>query len=296
MKREEMSDLMTFMVVAQEQSFTRAAAKLNLSQSAISHTLRKLERNLGVRLLNRTTRSVTCTEAGQRILDTLLPSIQEIEGLLNSLDDYRELPKGNIRITATDFAANYFLLPKLQHFISQYPDINIEVDATSRMVNIVAEGFDAGIRLGEQVEKDMIAVKIGKETQMVVIASPNYLSVKGIPTHPQDLLAHNCINLRMITSGAIYQWEFKDGEKDFRIKVPGSIICNNGMFAIGSAIKGLGIACVLKEAVEPYLESGELVQLLDDYTPFFPGFYLYYPSRRQNSTAFRLLIQALRLE
>jgi len=295
MKREEMSDLMTFMVVAQEQSFTRAAAKLNLSQSAISHTLRKVERNLGVRLLNRTTRSVTCTEAGQRLLDTLQPSIMEIETLLGSLDDYRQLPKGNIRLTATDFAANYFLLPKLHAFIRQYPDINIEIDATSRLVNIVAEGFDAGIRLGEQVEKDMIAVKIGAETQMVVIASPAYLNQHGCPTHPQDLLAHNCINLRMVSSGVLYQWEFQDGDKQFRIKVPGSITCNNGMFAIGSVIKGLGIGCVLKEAVEPYLASGELVQLLSDYTPFFPGFYLYYPSRRQNSTAFRLLIDALRL-
>lgn len=295
MKREEMSDLLTFMVVAQEQSFTRAAAKLNLSQSAISHTLRKVERNLGVRLLNRTTRSVTCTEAGQRLLDTLQPSIMEIETLLGSLDDYRQLPKGNIRLTATDFAANYFLLPKLHAFIRQYPDINIEIDATSRLVNIVAEGFDAGIRLGEQVEKDMIAVKIGAETQMVVIASPAYLSEHGCPAHPQDLLAHNCINLRMVSSGVLYQWEFQEGDKQFRIKVPGSITCNNGMFAIGSVMKGLGIGCVLKEAVEPYLASGELVQLLSDYTPFFPGFYLYYPSRRQHSTAFRLLIDALRL-
>ncbi|WKX25392.1 LysR family transcriptional regulator [Tatumella ptyseos] len=295
MKREEMSDLMTFMVVAQEQSFTRAAAKLNLSQSAISHTLRKVERNLGVRLLNRTTRSVTCTEAGQRLLDTLQPSIMEIETLLGSLDDYRQLPKGNIRLTATDFAANYFLLPKLHAFIRQYPDINIEIDATSRLVNIVAEGFDAGIRLGEQVEKDMIAVKIGAETQMVVIASPAYLNEHGCPAHPQDLLAHNCINLRMVSSGVLYQWEFQEGDKQFRIKVPGSITCNNGMFAIGSVMKGLGIGCVLKEAVEPHLASGELVQLLSDYTPFFPGFYLYYPSRRQNSTAFRLLIDALRL-
>lgn len=295
MKREEMSDLMTFMVVAQEQSFTRAAAKLNLSQSAISHTLRKLERNLGVRLLNRTTRSVTCTEAGQRLLDLLQPSIEEIDSLLGSLDDYRHLPKGNIRLTATDFAANYFLLPKLQDFLNQYPEITVEVDATSRMVNIVAEGFDAGIRLGEQVEKDMIAVKIGAETQMMVIASPAYLAQQGCPAHPRELLEHNCINLRMVSSGILYQWEFEEQGKPFRMKVPGSIICNNGMFAIGSAVKGLGIACVLKEAVEPYLASGELVQILADYTPFFPGFYLYYPSRRQNATAFRLLVDALRL-
>ncbi|NIG16178.1 LysR family transcriptional regulator [Pantoea sp. Cy-640] len=295
MKREEMGDLLTFMAVAEERSFTRAAAVLGISQSAISHAIKKLESNLGVRLLNRTTRNVSCTEAGSRLLETQKPAVLNIEGLIESFEDIRGQPKGNIKVTSTNFAATTFILPALERFNEKYPEINFELNATSQMIDIIEMEYDAGIRLDDQVERDMIAVRIGGESQMVIAATPEYLKKHGEPASPADLINHNCINLRMVSSGIIYSWEFEEGGKPFKVKVGGSIICNNAAFAAGCALRDLGIVCLLKESIEEFLDNGRLIQILTNWTPSFPGFHLYYPSRKQNSAAFQLFIDEIRL-
>lgn len=294
MQRDDLVDLNAFLVVAEERSFTRAAAKLGTSQSALSHTIRRLETRLGVRLLTRTTRSVAATEAGERLLGTLRPAFDEIGEQLSSLGDLREKPAGNIRITTADHAAVTILWPTLKRLLPDYPDIHVELSIDSSLTDIVAERFDAGVRLGEALAKDMIAVPIGPEQRMVVIGAPSYLERYPIPLVPQDLANHRCINLRMLTSGGLYAWELAKDGRELRVRVDGQLAFNSMQMVIHAALEGFGLGFVMEDRVLDHIAQGRLVTVLDDWCPRFPGYHLYYPSRRQPSAAFSLLVEALR--
>jgi DNA-binding transcriptional LysR family regulator len=294
MQREHMADLIAFIAVADEGSFTRAAAKLDSSQSALSHTIRRLEARLGVRLLARTTRSVAPTEAGERLLASLRPAMEEIDLSLASISELRERPAGTIRLTTTEHAAHELLWPSLKPFLERYPDINVEVSVDSGLSDIVADRFDAGIRLGESVARDMIAVSIGPEMRLVPVASPEYLARHGSPETPHDLAAHQCINLRFRTRGNLYAWEFEKDGRALNVRVDGQLTFNSMPMILKATLDGTGIAIMMESYSRPYVERGELVLLLDDWCQPFPGYHLYYPSRRQSSAAFRLLVDALR--
>lgn len=294
MNRETFGDLVAFAAVAREGSFTKAAAKLGLSQSALSHLIRGLETRLGLRLLARTTRSVSPTEAGARLLATLEPRLDEIQGELAALADLRERPSGTIRITAGDHAVETILMPKLGPFLKTYPDVKVEVSIDYGLVDIVAERFDAGIRMGEQVDKDMIAVRIGPEQRMVAVASPAYFNGRPHPTTPHDLTNHNCINLRLQSFGGLYAWEFEKDGRALRAKVDGQLTCNRVTQIVDAALMGLGIGFVPEDRVARLVEDGRLVLVLGDWCPPFPGYHLYYPTRRQPSAAFVKLVDALR--
>ncbi len=294
MRREELSDLTAFLAVAEERSFTRAAAKLGTSQSALSHTVRRLEARLGLRLLMRTTRSVAPTEAGERLLETLGPALQDIETRLDALSALRTKPAGTIRITTTESAAEMNLWPVLERFLPEHPDIKVELAIDNALTDIVAGRYDAGVRIGEQVAKDMIAVRIGPEMRFAAVASPSYFAGRPPPTTPQDLAHHICINLRLPTSGGFYAWEFEKDGRELRVRVDGQLALNTiGMILRGSAA-GLGIAYLPEDFVRAHIEDGRLVQVLHDWCAPFPGHHLYYPSRRQLSPAFALLVDALR--
>ncbi|WHZ18374.1 MAG: Transcriptional regulator, LysR family [Rhodanobacteraceae bacterium] len=294
MPRSNINDLLAFVAVARERSFTRAAAKLDVSQSALSHTLRGLEARLGVRLLNRTTRSVAPTQAGERLLQTVAPRFEEIEAELAALNSLRDKPAGTIRITAADYAANSILLPKLAKFLPKYPDIKVEIGIDDRLVDIVAERYDAGVRDGELVAKDMIAVRIGPDLRMAVVGAPAYFAKHPPPKRPQELTEHACINLRLPTRGGLYAWEFEKGRRKLNVHVEGQLVCNRPAQMLNAALAGLGLAYLLEDVVRPYLAAGRLKRVLDDWCPPFPGYHLYYPSRRQPSPAFALLVEALR--
>jgi DNA-binding transcriptional LysR family regulator len=294
MQRGDLDDLLTFLAVGQERSFTRAAAKLGVSQSALSHTIRGLEDRLGVRLLTRTTRSVAPTEAGERLLDTLIPRFAEIEAELDALRELREKPAGTIRITATDYAADVILWPKLVTFLPRYPDIKVEISVEYGLVDIVAERFDAGVRSGEQVGKDMIAVRIGPDMRMAVVGSPSYLATRSAPRRPQDLIGHDCINLRLPTRGGLYAWEFAEDGRDLRVHVEGQLVFNGTYQMLNAALAGFGLAYVPEDVAQPHIAAGRLTRVLADWCPAFSGYHLYYPSRRQSSAAFTLLVDALR--
>jgi DNA-binding transcriptional LysR family regulator len=294
MRREELVDLYAFLVVAEEQSFTRAAAKLSTSQSALSHTIRRLETHLGVRLLTRTTRSVAATEAGDRLLKTLRPAIGSIAAELSSVGELRDTPAGTIRITASDHAATTILWPVLQKFLPNYPDIHIELDVDSGFTDIVAERFDAGVRLGESIAKDMVAVRIGPDLRMVVVGSPSYLARNPRPRKPQDLAHHKCINLRLPTLGGLYAWELEKGKRELRVRVDGQLVFNSMSMIIRAAIAGFGLAFVMEDIVAGHIADGSLVTVLDDWCTPFGGYHLYYPNRRQPLAAFTLLVDALR--
>lgn len=294
MRREDIADLTMLLAVAEVGSFTGAARKLGLTQSALSHSIRRLEDRLGLRLLVRTTRSVAPTTAGERLLEVLQPSISSIEDRLSELTEMRNQPAGTIRITTSEHAAEAVLLPAVQKIVAKYPDINIELSVDNGFVDIVSDRFDAGVRLGERLEKDMIAVRIGPQMRMIPFASPDYLARHGIPQSPQDLTAHNCINLRFVGSGGIYTWEFEKDARAFNIKVDGQLTFNRSTMVIRAALLGAGIGFVLEDAVAPYLSDGSLVPLLKDWCPYFDGYFLYYPSRRHTSPAFRLLVEKLR--
>lgn len=294
MTRQSMDDLLAFLAVARERSFTRAAAQLGVSPSALSHTIRKLEERLGVRLLTRTTRSVSATEAGERLLRTIGPHFDEIGAGLAALGELRDKPAGIIRITAVDHAAETILWPALAHFLAEYPDIQVDLIIDNTLRDIVAERFDAGIRMGERVARDMIAVRIGPELRMAAVATPSYFTERGKPKTPQDLANHRCINMRLATLGGVYAWEFERGSREINVKVEGQLTVNDIAVIRRAALEGLGIAFIPEDYVQPYLDSGELVRVLADWTPPFPGYYLYYPSRRQQSPAFALLVNALR--
>ncbi len=294
MQRGNLDDLLAFLAVARERSFTKAAAKLGVSQSALSHTIRALEARLGVRLLTRTTRSVSPTEAGERLLQTVGPRLEEIEAELGALSDFREKPTGTIRLTAVDHVVDAVLWPKLAPFLRKYPDIKLEIVIDYGLTDIVAERFDAGVRSGEQVAKDMIAVRIGPDIRMAVVGTPSYFRKRLEPEKPQDLLAHACINLRLPTHGGLYAWEFEKGGRELRVRVDGQLVFNGTDQMLNAALAGFGLAYVPEELVRPHIAKGRLKHVLEDWCPPYSGYHLYYPSRRQPSAAFALMVEALR--
>ncbi len=294
MQREELVDLNAFLRVAEEQSFTRAAAKLGTSQSSLSHTIRRLETRLGLRLLTRTTRSVAPTEAGERLLRTLRPALDSIGAELASLSELREKPAGTIRITTSEHATLTVLWPVLEKLLPDYPDIHVELSIDSGLTDIVAERFDAGVRLGEALAKDMIAARIGPDLRMAVVGSPAYLRERPAPQTPHDLAEHRCINMRMLSAGGLYAWELEKGDRDVRVRVEGQLTFDNSQMIVRAAVAGFGLCFVMEDQVEAHLVDGRLVRVLEDWCPTFPGYHLYYPSRREPSAAFALLVEALR--
>jgi DNA-binding transcriptional LysR family regulator len=294
MPRQSFNDLLAFLAVARERSFTRAAAQLGVSQSALSHTIRGLEERLGLRLLTRTTRSVSPTEAGERLLRTVGPRFEEIEAQLASLSDLREKPAGTIRITAVEHAADGILWPKLAKLLQQYPDIKVEIMIDYGLTDIVAQRYDAGVRLGEQVAKDMIAVRIGPDMRMAVVGAASYFARRSPPKTPHDLIGHECINLRLPTHGGLYAWEFEKGGRELRVRVEGQLVFNMTDQMLNAALAGFGMAYIPEDLAEPHLAKGRLKRVLKDWCAPFPGYHLYYPSRRQSSPAFALLVDALR--
>jgi DNA-binding transcriptional LysR family regulator len=294
MFRAPLADLGAFIAVARERSFTRAAAQLGVSPSALSQTMRALEEKLGVRLLTRTTRSVAPTDAGERLIATVGPHLEEIETGLAALSELRDKPAGIIRITAVDHAAETILWPSLANFLAEYPDVQVDLVVDNMLRDIVAERFDAGIRMGERVARDMIAVRIGPEIRMAAVATPAYFKKHGKPKVPQDLATHSCINLRLPTLGGVYAWEFEKGTREINVRVEGQLTVNDIAVIRNAALHGLGIAFMPEDVAQPHLDAGDLVRVLADWTPPFPGYHLYYPSRRQQSPAFALLVEALR--
>ncbi|TKK16382.1 LysR family transcriptional regulator [Enterobacter cancerogenus] len=294
MLKDNFNDLLSFMVVARERSFTRAAAQLGVSQSALSHAMRNLEARLEVRLLTRTTRSVAPTEAGERLLMRLSPHLLEIEQELTALRDTRDRPAGNIRLTAGEHAMSAVLWPVLKPFMAQYPDIHVEVTVDNGLTDIVDGRFDAGVRLGEQVAKDMIAVRIAPDMRMAVVGSANYFERYGTPDTPEQLQHHRCINMRLPTRGGLYAWEFVRDGREVRVRVDGQLTLNNLPQRIDAAESGLGLAYVPEDTVREALDQGRLLRVLEAWCPPFDGYHLYYPSRRQHTTAFSLLVDALR--
>lgn len=294
MRRDIFDDLATFALVAREQSFTRSAAQLGVSPSALSQSIRGLEERLGIRLLTRTTRSVSTTEAGQRLLVTLCPRFDEIRAELAQLSTYRDRPAGTVRITASEHAVEKVLWPKLTPVLRQYPEISLELSTDYGFRDIVADRFDAGVRLGESVEKDMIAVRIAPDARMIAVATPDYFAKASPPTTPKDLTAHRCVNLRFVSSGALYAWEFQKGSEAMQVKVEGQVIFNSVNACLRATLDGFGIGFLPEDAAAPALAKGDLVQVLDDWCQTFPGLHLYFPSRRQTSPAFRIVIDALR--
>ncbi|MGX7347131.1 LysR family transcriptional regulator [Acetobacter pasteurianus] len=280
MGHENFNDLAAFAAVAQERSFTRAAAKMGVSQSALSQTIRNLEERLGLRLLTRTTRSVAPTNAGERLFQTLAPRFGEIEAQLAHLRASRDKPAGKLRITAGEHPAVSILQPALKRFLPHHPDINIELIVDYGLTDIVAQGYDAGVRMGEQVAKDMIAVRIGPDMRMAVVASPKYFKLHPLPQSPHDLMAHNCINVRLPTYGGVFPWDLEKDGQQVNVRVEGQLIFNNLALRTKSALDGLGVAYLPEDAVLPYIRSGRLVRVLEDWCPTFPGYHLYYPSRK----------------
>jgi DNA-binding transcriptional LysR family regulator len=294
MQREELVDLNAFLTIAEERSFTRAAAKLGTSQSALSHTIRRLETRLGVRLLTRTTRSLAPTDAGERLLATLGPALESIGAELASLGELREKPAGTIRITTSEHAASSILWPALEKILIDYPDIHVELSIDSGLVDIVTERFDAGVRLGEALAKDMIATRIGPELRMAVVGSPRYFANKPRPRTPQDLADHACINLRLLSSGGLYAWELEKDGREVRVRVEGQLAFNNVQMIVRAAVSGFGLGYVMDDMVTEHLADGRLVRVLEDWCTPFAGYHLYYPSRRLPSAAFAVLVDALR--
>jgi DNA-binding transcriptional LysR family regulator len=294
MDRDNASDLLAFMAVAKERSFTRAAAKLGISQSALSQIVRGLEQRLGVRLLNRTTRSVAPTQAGERLFQNIGPRFDEMDVELAALSELRETPAGTLRITAIEYAADTILMPALAKLLPRYPDIKVEVITDYGLSNIIAERYDAGIRLGEQVANDMVAVRIGPDFRMVVAGAPSYFASRKKPRTPQDLTDHNCINLRLPTYGGIYAWEFEKNGRELNVRVDGQLVFNGVASMLNAALNGLGLAYLPEDLVQPHVTKGSLVKILSDWCAPFSGYHLYYPSRHQRSPALAVLVDALR--
>jgi DNA-binding transcriptional LysR family regulator len=294
MKRDEAAELLAFMAVAEEGSFTRAAAKLATSQSALSHTVRRLETRLGLRVLARTTRSIALTQAGERLLHTIAPAFADIDDGIASLGELRDKPAGTVRITTSEHAADTVLWPVIRTVVRLYPEVHVELGIDSGLTDIVTERFDAGVRLGESIAKDMIAVRIGPDLRMAVVAAPAYFAQHRPARTPQELSEHRCVNLRLPTAGGLYAWELGKGTRELRVRVDGQLIFNNPRMVVRAALDGLGVACVLEDLVEEHLKDGSLVRILTDWCEPFAGYHLYYPSRRQPSAAFALVVEALR--
>lgn len=293
MASQDFNDLLAFVAVARERSFTKAAAKLGVVQSTLSHTIKRLETQMGLRLLTRTTRSVGLTEAGERLQQALAPRVEDIERDIAALMSLRDKPSGNIRMTLSEHALETAVWPKLSPVLKKYPDIKVEFSLDTAFRNIVEDGFDAGIRLGESVEKDMIAVRIGPDWRLVAVASPAYLKEHPKPKHPQDLLKHVCIKRRE-AAGGHYVWEFAKNGPELRVRIEGQLTFNDSRAMIDAAVKGFGIAYLPEDMVTQQVRSGELVIVLDDWSPKFDGYYIYYPTSRQNSAAFKVIVDALR--
>ncbi|WP_313178474.1 LysR family transcriptional regulator [Stenotrophomonas sp.] len=296
MSIENYDQLAMFALVARERSFTRAAAQLGMSQPALSRSMRQLEERLGVRLLARTTRSVSPTEAGEQLLRVIAPRFEEIDSELAQLNAYRDKPAGRLRITAGEHAALTVMQPVLGRLLPAHPDLNIEVIVDYGLTDIVAEGFDAGIRMGEQVAKDMIAVRVGPDMRMAVVGSPGYFQRHPKPKSPHDLTRHNCITIRLPTHGGIFAWEFEKKGQELKVRVEGQLVFNNIALRLGAALEGLGLAYMPEDLVRNHVQEGALVHVLQDWCPSFPGYHLYYPSRRQSSPAFTVLRDALRYQ
>lgn len=294
MLRENATDLLSFLAVAREESFTRAAARLGVSQSALSQSIRALEERLGVRLLARTTRRVATTSAGERLREAIAPRFEEIESELVALGELRERPSGTIRITAIEHAADTLLLPKLAKFLPQYPEIEVEITIDYGLTDIVGQHFDAGVRSGELIEKDMIAVRIGPDLRMAVVGSPDYFRGRTLPQAPGDLTDHACINLRLPTHGEVYAWEFEKGDRELNVRVRGQLTVNSTPQLLNAGRAGLGLAYVPEDLVQNDLSQGHLQRVLETWCQPYPGYHLYYPNRRQASRAFSLVVDALR--
>ena len=294
MPRTDLNDLAAFLTVARARSFTRAAAQLGVSQSALSQTIRGLEARLGLRLLTRTTRSVAPTEAGERLLRAAGPRLDEIDAELAALSELREKPAGTIRVTAHDHAVRAFLWPALERLLPDHPDIKVEVIIDYGLTDIVAERFDAGIRTGEMVAKDMVAVPIGPDLRSAVVGAPGYFANRRRPETPQDLTSHTCVNLRLPTHGGLYAWEFKQAGRELRVRVEGQLTFNGSGPMLDAALAGFGLAYLPEDSVQAHLADGRLIRVLADWCPPYPGYHLYYPSRRQPTPAFSLLVEALR--
>lgn len=294
MTRQNVNDLLAFLAVARERSFTRAAARFGVSQSALSHTIRQLEERLGVRLLTRTTRAVSPTEAGERLLERIGPHFDQIEVEVDALNELRENPAGTVRIVASDYAISSVLWPKLKSFLPKHPDIKIELLLDNGLTDIVTERYDAGVRMGEQLAKDMISVRIGPDFRFAVVGSKSYFAKHPIPGKPQDLTQHDCINFRFPTSGALYVWEFEENGREIKVRVDGQLVFNNIFHVLDAALAGRGLAYVPEEIALPHIENGRLHRVLEGWSPYWDGYHLYYPSRRQSSPAFVALVEALR--
>ncbi len=294
MSRQNISDLLAFLAVAREKSFTKAAAKFGISQSALSHTVRQLEARLGVRLLTRTTRAVSPTEAGEKLIAGIGPYFDEIEAQVEALGALRDKPAGNIRITASDYAISHHLWPKLLNFWMNFPEINVELLLDNGLSDIVTERYDAGVRMGEQLAKDMISVRIGPDFRFAAVASPAYFAQHPAPSKPQELIQHKCINYRFSTSGGLWAWEFEEDGREIKIKVEGQLTFSNIFHVLDAGLAGLGVAYVPEDLALPHIENGNLIRVLDAYCPAWDGFHLYYPSRRHSSPAFKVLVDALR--
>ena len=295
MDREDWGSLAAFAVVAEERSFTRAAARLGVSASALSHTMRRLEERLRIKLLARSTRSVSTTEAGERLLARLRPAIEEISGAIEDLGRFLDRPSGNLRITASRSGARMVIAPVLPRFIQAYPEVVLEVLIEPGLTNIVERRFDAGIRLGESLEKDVVAVPVTGPLRMAVVATPNYFATHGTPATPHDLRKHRCINFRLLSAGTIYKWEFDKGPHKMEVGVEGPLVFDDEEMVIGAALAGVGLAYVIEDQVTSLLQAGALVRALEDWCAPFPGFFLYYPGRRQVSPALGAFIDAIRV-
>ena len=296
MARENINDILVFLAVARERSFTRAAAKLGMSQSGLSHIVRGLEARMGVQLLARTTRSVAPTEAGERLMETVAPRFAEIEAEIAAISDLGGSPAGLIRITAIDHIIDSVLWPRVAHLLPQYPDLRIEINSDYRMHDIVAERFDIGVRWGDQVEQDMIAVRLTADAPMVIVGAPDYFKGRPIPTSPQELLQHNCITLRLSSNGGLYAWELCDGDRPIEAKVSGQATFNSAYQMLNAALSGVGLAFLTAEIAEPYVKDGRLLSVMPEWCPPLPGLHAYYLSRRHPSRAFTLVIDALRYQ
>jgi len=294
MPRENFNDLQAFLVVARSRSFTKAAAQLGVSPSALSHSMRGLEERLGIRLLTRTTRSVSATEAGERLLRTVGPRFEEVEAELAALNELRQKPAGTIRITAGDHPALTILYPKLAKVLSKYPDVKVEINMEGGLIDIAAQRYDAGVRLGEQVARDMVSVRIGPDVRFAVVGTKSYFAKHAIPKMPQDLVGHSCINLRLPTHGGLWAWEFERNGRELKVRVDGQLIFNNIFQVRDAVLDGFGLAYIPEDLAQPYLSKGQLVWVLEEWSPPWSGYHLYYPSRRQSSPAFALIVDALR--
>ena len=295
MPRENLNDLLAFLAVAQDRSFTRAAARLGVSQSALSHTIRGLEERMGVRLLTRTTRSVSPTDAGERLLQSVGPRLDEIEAELAAVREMGERPSGRIRITAIDQVIDSVLWPRLAPVLHKYPEVSVEMSVDYRLVDIAAERFDIGVRYGDQVHKDMVAVRLTADVGMTLVAAPSYFETHAVPTRVQDLARHNCIGLRL-SGGGLYAWELLDGGRPVEVRVDGQVKFNGAYQMLNAALSGYGLAFLPEDMTQPHVDAGRLVRVMQACCPHFPGLHAYYPSHRQSSRALRLVIDAIRLK